>query len=99
MKSPTLDAALPLTGRDFERFEIMRKSLDRFFPDLGTCWVMVADREYDDISRRIRDNQSFRVIAESTIAPELRFYDYVRVVLSRSHKPLDGWCTQQLRKL
>jgi len=93
-----LDVVLPLANRDYERFEILRKSLQRFFPDLGTCWVVVSDREYDQIRSKIRDSR-YRLIAESTIIPELRFYDFLRVMLGRSHKPLGGWVTQQLRKL
>ena len=93
-----LDAVLPLTNKDYARFEILRKSLERFFPDIGTCWVIVSDREYDSVSVGIRDDR-YRVIAESTIIPELRFYDLVRVVFGRRHRPLSGWVTQQLRKL
>jgi Family of unknown function (DUF6492) len=98
MQSPTLDAVLPLTARDFERYEILRKSLDRFFPDLGVCWVVLADWEYDALRARIGGGR-YRVIAESALIPELRFYNLVRVLVGRSHKPLDGWYSQQLRKL
>ncbi len=98
MNSRKLDAVLPLTNKDHERFEILRKSLERFFPDLDTCWVVVADSEYDDVRAKIRDSR-YRVIAESTIVPELRFYDCIRMMVGRSHKPLDGWVSQQLRKL
>jgi Family of unknown function (DUF6492) len=98
MSNRRLDAVLPLTNKDYERFEILRKSLECFFPDLDTCWVVVADREYDDIRAKIWDSR-YRVIAESTIIPELRFYDCIRVIAGRSHKPLHGWVSQQLRKL
>jgi hypothetical protein len=98
MQSHTLDAVLPLTESDFERYEILRQSLDRFFPDLGTCWIVIADREYNALSRRIQ-GAHYRVLRESAIIPELRFYDDVRVVVGRRHRPLHGWQSQQLRKL
>jgi len=95
---PKVDAVLPLTNKDYERFEILRESLERFFHDLGKCWVVVSGREYYHIRAKIRASRS-RVIAETTIIPELRFYDFIRMIFGRTHRPLEGWVTQQLRKL
>lgn len=85
-----IDAVLPLTWRDYERSEILLRSLDRFFGDLGTCWVVTPDRELDIIRSRIPGGR-YQVIPESSIIPELKFYKWVRRI--------PGWYLQQLIKL
>ena len=93
-----IDAVLPLTLQDYERSDLLRESLRRFFADLGTCWVVVRDDEFDQITTMIKDSK-YRVIPESAIIPELGFYNFLRRVASRSHKPTSGYHVQQLIKL
>jgi hypothetical protein len=93
-----IDAVLPLTSRDYERFEILRKSLGRFFIDLGTCWVVTPDKECDQI-RSLVGEDPYRVVPESTVIPELRFYNFARERWGKRHAPTDGWNVQQLIKL
>jgi len=90
MISNKIDAVLPLTVRDYERSEIVRKSLERFFKDLGTCWVVTPDREFNIIKSRIAGGK-YQIIPQSTIIPELKFYKRVRRI--------PGWYWQQLIKL
>jgi len=72
---------------DCDRAEILVQSLARFFSDLGTCWVVVPDREAAAIKSRIRDKH-YRVVPESSIVPELE-----------NHPRIAGWFVQQLIKL
>jgi hypothetical protein len=94
----TIDAVLPLTASDYERARILLRSLDRFFVDLGICWIVTPDGDLDAIGRSIRGAR-YRVIAESVIIPELRVHNWIRTAVSRSHRPVAGWCVQQLVKL
>jgi hypothetical protein len=96
--SGKIDAVLPLTLRDFERSGILRESLQRFFVDLGTCWVVTRDHELAPISALIKGD-SYRIIPESVVIPELQFYNTARRCFSRSHTPTSGWVVQQLVKL
>jgi hypothetical protein len=89
---------LPLTRRDVDRFRILRTSLERFFRDLGTCWVVVPDREARSLAAEIGE-PPYRVLPESRVIPELRFYNVLRALVGRSHRPTQGWSVQQLVKL
>ncbi len=91
-----VDAVLPLVARDVDRSVILRRSLDRFFPDLGTCWVVSPDSECGFVASRISSDH-FRVIPESRIVPELKFYNLIRKVYGVPQVP--GWCVQQVIKL
>ena len=88
-----LDAVVPVTAKDQERFEILYASLRRYFPDLGTCWIVTPARECADFRRYEADH--FRVIAETAVIPELRLY-YL-LCRMRGRKPY-GWMLQQLVK-
>jgi hypothetical protein len=108
-----LDAVLPLLLKDYERFRILDKSLRKFCPDLiKTCWVVVRDSEYEELDQKI-NNWRYRVVPESLVIPELRFYRLIRTALygrySRVLKTISlrrnsrfniyGWQIQQLIKL
>ncbi len=84
---PTLEAVLPLILADYERFEILNASLERFFPDLRTIWVVVRDAELRALGSLIRDSR-YRLVPELTVVPEFRFY-----------RRIPGWIKQQLIKL
>lgn len=89
MSLTMLEAVLPLTLRDLPRSRILAASLDRCFPELGTCWVVARGREVTQLRRSLGGR--YQVIAESEVVPELRFYRRVRRVR--------GWFLQQLLKL
>ena len=93
-----IDAVLPLTLGDLERSAILRRSLDLFFQDLGTCWIVTPDRQFAALGSSFQDRR-YRVIPESATIPELRFYNVVRTIVGRTHRPTLGWSVQQLVKL
>jgi Family of unknown function (DUF6492) len=82
-----IDAVLPLTMRDFERFEILQASMSRFSSDLGVCWVVTPNEDFKELARRIDRNQ-WRIVPESEIVPEFRYFPQV-----------GGWFKQQLIKI
>ncbi len=82
-----IDAVIPLIMSDFERFEILHASLKRFFKDLGTCWVVTRDDEFDKIKSKINDN-NYKIIKESSVVPEFK-----------KIRNLKGWFKQQVIKL
>ena len=51
MTPEKLDAVLPLTLADYERFEILDYSIQRFFECLGTLWIVVPDKEFKELGR------------------------------------------------
>ncbi len=87
MGNQKMDAVLPFIMADSERYKILYKSVKAHFKDLGTCWVVVPDREYHSVNILIRDPQ-FKIIRESELIPEVKYMA----------KP-EGWFTQQLIKL
>lgn len=88
MSSQKIDAVIPLLLKDYERFQILQKSLQVFFKDLGTCWVVTREQEFDELKSRFKDEEHYQVIKETTLIPELK--------LLRKPK---GWYRQQLVKL
>jgi Family of unknown function (DUF6492) len=87
MTHTMVDAVLPLTINDLDRFRILQRSLAIFCQDLlGTIWVVVPDDQIAEISGAI-ESETYRVIAESTLVPESK---WVKV---------KGWYLQQLIKL
>lgn len=85
---PQLDAVLPLVPRDFERFELLARSLERNVRDLGTLWIVVPDAASTDVARRVQKcSLPLRVVGESEWAPGL------------ATLPIRGWYKQQLLKL
>ena len=88
-----LEAVVPVAARDRDRFEILHASLRRFFPDLARCWIVTPARECA-LFRGYEDDR-YRVVAETSVIPELRPY-YVLCRL-RGRKPY-GWMLQQLIK-
>jgi hypothetical protein len=92
----TLDAILPLTCTDLDRARVLIRSLDRFCPDLRTCWIAVPDSECVTIRREI-GGERYRVVPESRIVPELPRINLLRRILRR--RPMSGWQVQQLIKL
>lgn len=89
---PTMDAVLPLTLRDVGRAEILRCSLAKFFPELGTLWVVVPDKQVakieDALAHQQRGAAPVRVVPETEIVPEFALTP-----------GLGGWYRQQLIKL
>lgn len=81
-----IEAVLPLTLADLDRFRILDRSLDRFFPGLS-CWVVTPDRDHSRVSSAVTGSR-YRVLPESAIVPERSWY--------RKTRP---WFIQQLIKL
>ena len=103
------DAVLPLLLKDYGRFEILDKSISKYMRDLHICWIISTDREYNDLKKKIKSN-IYRVISESSILPELRFYKKISKLLYKSfirrtsickkgRFNVSGWYVQQLIKL
>ena len=93
-----IDAVLPLTARDFERARILLWSLQRFFVDLGTLWVVVPDRDVA-AARDVFSWEHVRVRSESEVLPGLGFYRRLfRATVVYRRRP-DGWYVQQIVKL
>lgn len=103
------DAVLPLTLKDFERFQILDKSIRKNVKDLNICWIITTDLEHNCINGKINNNL-YRVIPESIILPELKFYKYIhkilcgnilrgRYICNKGRYNTGGWYIQQLIKL
>jgi hypothetical protein len=94
-----IDAVLPLVAEDIPRARLLARSLDRFFPDLGTCWVVTPRKDVDAAARAL----PYRVVAEDELVPELRRgsnYDRIAsMVGARGFTLVSGWYVQQLVKL
>lgn len=88
INSQQLDAVLPLTLKDYDRFEILYKSIEQFCPELiKTCWIVTPDRDFTQIKNRI-DNNKYQIISESSLVPEFKIFGKT-----------GGWYKQQVIKL
>jgi hypothetical protein len=96
-----LDAVLPLTGADFERFRVLHYSIQRFFECLNVLWIVTPESEYKALSEKIRE-PNYQVIPEESLIPELKYYRRImRPIVSarlRKNQRL-GWFVQQLVKM
>ena len=88
-KSPEkIDAVLPITLKDFERFSILKQTLDRFCQNLlNNIWVIVPDSDLQTIRHRIQE-ANYHVISDSELVPEFNIFP-----------KKGGWFKQQLIKL
>ena len=53
--SEKIDAVLPLKENDFEWFEILNASLNKFFNCLSTCLIVTKDSEFQSMRKKIVD--------------------------------------------
>lgn len=83
----TIEGVLPITKKDFERFSLLQITLDRFFPDLRPCHVVVPDKEYSFFRDAIQSNR-FQLLTDSEVVPEFLHFPST-----------SGWYKQQLIKL
>lgn len=81
-----IEAVVPLTLADLERFQILALSIGAHFRDLSRCWVVVPDAEHATIAAAMPDKR-FVVVRETHIVPEL------------AGSQVRGWYKQQLVKL
>ncbi|WP_073072260.1 DUF6492 family protein [Phormidesmis priestleyi] len=96
MNDRKLDAVIPLTLKDYPRFEILHTSLKLFFKDLGKCWIVTPDHEFEQIKSLISDEQ-YCVIPESSLVPEFKiFRSSNRFSIFKS---VPGWFKQQIIKI
>jgi hypothetical protein len=96
-----LDAVLPLTIKDYERFRILNYSIKRFLECLNTLWIVTKNDEYKELSAKLTET-NYHVFPEEEIIPELRFYNPIMrpVVSVRLRKSSQlGWYVQQLIKM
>ena len=86
-----MDAVLPLIPRDLERFALLARSLDAFFPTLGRLVVVVPDRHHDAMNMHVRRalrGIPVEVVPEGHWVPDMT-----------SFRHLPGWYKHQLIKL
>lgn len=87
-----MDAVLPLTSRDVERFEILWQSLERFVTGLDELWVVVPEQQYTQLAQSLPKigvhGTRVRVESELEFLPTLRAFPKTR-----------GWYRQMLIKL
>ncbi len=82
-----LDAVLPLTIRDYERFQILDKSLKLNCKAIRICWIVTTDKEFEKINSWVQDD-NYQVVAESSLIPEFKLF-----------RKTSGWYKQQLVKI
>jgi Family of unknown function (DUF6492) len=87
MSFDKMDAVLPITIRDYERFTILDKSLKMFCHAIRNCWIVTPDQEFEQLKSWIQDD-TYQVIAESSLIPEFKIFNKTR-----------GWYKQQLIKI
>lgn len=87
-----MDAVLPLTSRDLERFGLLWASLERFVSGLDTLWIVVPDHQYAHLKQALPcvGNNGCTVRVES----ELDFLSTLR-----AFPKTGGWYRQMLLKL
>ena len=96
-----LDAVLPLAAADAPRAQILFRSLEAFFEPLGTCWVVVPDRDVAAVRAQVPAGR-YAILAECEVAPELPYFRTtarLRAKLRLVGPPIHGWFVQQLLKL
>lgn len=85
-KNQRIDAVLPLVWYDYERFQILQESLDRF-ECLGTLWIITRDEEYRELRGKIK-GRDIIILPETSIVPEIDM-----------RNDIYGWNKQQIIKL
>ena len=83
-----VDAVLPLTVCDLDRSKALLLTIEHFFVDMGTLWIIVPDRQKEKIAAELK-RPNYKIIPESQLIPELKFYQNKKI----------GWQIQQLLKL
>ncbi len=86
-----MQAVLPLLSRDVERFALLARSLELFFPELGRVFVVVPDKlqgKMADSVRRAAGNLDHEIVPEQALVPEMATFRH-----------LPGWYKHQLVKL
>lgn len=82
-----LDAVLPLTLKDYERFQVLQKSLNTFCKEvLGVVWIVVPDSQFSKFKQLVIQ-ENYCVIPESSLIPEIKLFS------------VKGWYLQQLIKI
>lgn len=87
-----MDAVLPLTSRDVERFEILWSSLERFVTGLDTLWIVVPEHQHEQLRARLPTKH--RLGGRVRLESELDFLPTLRA-FPKTH----GWYRQMLLKL
>jgi len=93
-----IDTVLTLTLRDCDRAQLLFRSLKLLEP-LRVCWVVAPDAELAEIRRRI-PSDTVRVIPDSELVPELKFYRRARRLHPRrSRRRVTGSVVHQIIKI
>ena len=83
-----LDAVVPITLKDYDRFTILERTINYFCKDLfNIVWIVVPDQDLKEIKEKIKDT-TYRVISDSELVPEFKLFP-----------KRGGWFNQQLIKL
>lgn len=94
-----IDAVLPATAKDFDRFRrVLVPSLRKFFAPLGTCHVVVPETDVSLFEGAVEDAR-FQVVSEVALIPELLDYRKILRRVGTSTGAGSGWFIQQLVKL
>lgn len=99
--SDRLDAVLPLTLGDLPRAKILFRTLDELFEPLGTCHVVVPDRDVRAVARALPPGP-YEPVPESQVVPEADWFWATARLRAKLHlvgPPIHGWFVQQLVKL
>lgn len=82
----SIDAVLPLIRKDYDRFLILQKTIEKYFVGLNTCHIVVP---HDDVSffKSKIDSGIYIVSDELDFVPDLLDFEKV-----------PGWCKQQIIK-
>ena len=81
-----IDAVLPLIKKDYDRFLILQKTIERYFEDLNTCHVVVPHDDVNYFRCRI-DSSKYIVHDELDFVPDLTTFEKI-----------PGWYKQQIIK-
>ena len=106
--SHAIDAVLPLVANDLPRFRILFLSLDRFYRARGTLWVVVPDRQLQEIRAQLVALCGDALESEDAppSASSASNKSWIRLLAETTVVPeltafpwLKGWYRQQLVKL
>ena len=86
-----MESVIPLVEKDFNRFQLLLVSLNKYSSEFGMMHVVVPEREVTRIRSRIcrlKIQFEWRVVSEEEIVPEFKHFHWI-----------SGWEKQQLIKL
>ena len=98
MNASRLDAVLPLRPSDCERARLLLRTLEWFFEDLETLWIVTPDDALGEVEAKVSHPRA-RFLSETEVVPELGFYRTLYATSLILRRCLMGWYVQQLIKM